>query len=320
MKSWRMRLRDGFAKNGGEDMWPLCQKHGVAAITYSAIYEVDISPFSRRNPPPQWGEVDNKISMSHFAWDIVGGDKIFVADSRIQQIVGAGYVNASLGSIAYRFDLHSPIRPKNSPKWCHLIDVDWESPFTAFPYSTPRAPMHTVLELKPSEVREYERDSSRQGHRNTGLSDEETEQALLAEGAYSRYTPAAIRTITRKHFALSNSFRKWLKDNYQVSVIQEKQQIDTVFKTKNAQFLAEFKIAYQGDTRRAIREAMGQVLEYNHYPPRTTRDHWLLILDETPSQDDIAYVRILMKQYSLPINLGWKVEESGFDFIDHLPI
>lgn len=64
---------------------------------------------------------------------------------------------------------------------------------------------------------------------------------------------------------------------------------------------------------------MGQLLEYNHYPPRATCDHWLLILDEEPNQDDIAYVRILMKRYSLPLNLGWE-QESGFVFIDPLRV
>lgn len=320
MKFWRMRLRCGFAKNGGEDMWPPCEKHHVAAITYNGVHKVDLHPFSRRNLPPRWDEVrGGKGSLAHFAWDIVGGDKIFVADSSSGQIVGAGYVSAPPDSIAYRFDLHSPIQPKDSPRWCHLIDVDWDSTFTPFRYSSPRAPMQTVLELNPGEVNQYDRSSSQQGHRDSGLSDEQIEQALLAEDAYSRYTPAAIRTITRKHVALSNCFCKWLRSSFGLAVKQEARQIDAVFKTKNATFLVEFKIAYQGDTRRAIREAMGQLLEYNHYPPRTECDHWFLILDEEPNQEDIAFIRILMNRYSLPLNLGWK-QDSGFVFMDRLPI
>ena len=43
MKFWRMRLRDGFAKSGGEDMWPLCKKHRVPAA-YNAR---SLAPHSR---------------------------------------------------------------------------------------------------------------------------------------------------------------------------------------------------------------------------------------------------------------------------------
>jgi hypothetical protein len=90
--------------------------------------------------------------------------------------------------------------------------------------------------------------------------------------------------------------------------------LDATFEAGNKRFVAEFKIAYQGNTRRAIREALGQILEYNHYPPRITYDHWLLILDKQPSTEDIAFVLALAQTYRLPLALGWKTYD-GFDFV-----
>jgi hypothetical protein len=42
--------------------------------------------------------------------------------------------------------------------------------------------------------------------------------------------------------------------------------IDATFKVDGKKFLVEFKIACLRNTRKAIREALGQILEYNLYP------------------------------------------------------
>lgn len=318
MKFWRMRLRCGFAKDGGEDMWPVCRDHRVAAITYEGVADVDLRHYSQRNPPPGWSSVGGgKGSLSHFAYNVRGGDKMFVADSESHRIVGMGYVSAPLNSSAYRFDPESPIWPKNAPRWCHLIDVDWDQTFSEFPYLNPRAPIQTVLELKLEEVVAFEQSSVRQNHRASGISEEEVDQAQLVEQSYERYTPAALRMISRKHAALSNAFCKWLKSTFGICAKQESHQIDAAFRAAGEKYLAEFKIAYQGDTRRAIREALGQILEYNHYPPREKCDRWLLVLDEKPSYEDIAYIRTLTTRYPLPLNLGWNAD-AQFEFIDPL--
>jgi len=77
--------------------------------------------------------------------------------------------------------------------------------------------------------------------------------------------------------------------------------------------MVEFKIAYNQKTKPAVREALGQILEYNHYPEREATKMWFLVLDEAPSTDDCAFVAALRAERKFPIYLGWKYGD-GFRF------
>jgi hypothetical protein len=317
MAYWRMKLRHGIH---GEDMWRPCSEARVAAITYDGIQNVDLRPYSPENHPPGWTEIRGgsaKGSLRAFAWEMRGGDSIYVADSLEHQIVGMGYVGGAVGELAYRFDAESPIKPSNGDRWCHLIDVDWDRNFEPFLYEHPRAAIHTVLELNSDEVQLFERETQANAHRKSGLSEEEVQNTLLLETPYPRYTPAALRQIRREHVRLSNQFKAWLQRAYGIRAIQERQQIDATFELDGSRFLAEFKIAYQGNTKRAIREALGQILEYNHYPPRVSYDQWLLILDTIPCKEDIAFLLLLRETFHLPLTLGWN---AGSEFAFEPPV
>jgi hypothetical protein len=312
MDYWRMKLRAG---HHGPDMWQSCRDHGVAAITYHGVRNVDLSLYSRTNHPPGWDQVEGsaKGSLGLFAWDIRGGDVIYVASSLERQIVGLGYVQAAIGEVAYRFDRHSPIVASDGERWPHLINVDWDLAFAAFPYKRPRAPQNTVLKLNNLEVSEFERAAQEAEHRQWGLSNSEIRETYLLETAYPRYTPVALRIIRREHVSLSNQFKLWLKNTKGILAAQEHQHIDATFEALGRRFLAEFKIAYLGNTKKAIREALGQILEYNHYPPRASHDSWLLILDKEPSGEDRTFLSVLREGYGLPLTLGWKAD-STFEF------
>jgi hypothetical protein len=89
---------------------------------------------------------------------------------------------------------------------------------------------------------------------------------------------------------LSNEFSLWMLRTKAIQVAQERKFIDATFHKGSRTYLVEFKIAYLGNTRRAIREALGQILEYNFYPPRTKQDRWLLVLNKEPSEDDRQFL------------------------------
>jgi hypothetical protein len=55
-----------------------------------------------------------------------------------------------------------------------------------------------------------------------------------------------------------------------------------------------------------VREALGQILDYNHYPEREATKMRFLVLDEAPSSDDCAFVAALRAERKFPIYLGWK--------------
>jgi hypothetical protein len=76
----------------------------------------------------------------------------------------------------------------------------------------------------------------------------------------------------------------------------------------------ELKICDGVGAARSIRKALGQVLEYNHYPSREAADRWLIVLDEEPCESDKLYIRTLREKLSMPITIGWR---SGGEFSFH---
>ncbi len=141
--------------------------------------------------------------------------------------------------------------------------------------------------------------------------------AALAEDAYYRESPQNLRLILRRHNILSNEFAKWLVDTRCSNVIQEKDYVDVIFEKEDSLYQAELKICYGTGTTKVIREALGQLLEYNYYPGRTQANRWAIVLDEKPTNDDIAYIRTLKVQLNLPLSLGWR-DSEGFVFADGL--
>ena len=311
MAYWRMRMRDG---KGGPDLWPVCEKHNIAAITYNGIDNVDLAPYSEKVHPPRWDEIKGsaaKTSLSRFAWQIRGGDTIFVTGNG--KIVGMGHPRVESGKLAYRFDPNSPVVPEKGETWRHLIDMDWESNFSSFKPESMRAPLYTVLDLHQDEVDAFLLAARLNELREAGIKEPDLGSTLLLEDEYTRYTPMALRQIKREHSALSNRFATWLQETHKIRSIREKMQIDATFITDNAKFLVEFKIAYQGNTKRAIREALGQILEYNYYPPRASHDHWLLTLNASPGEDDRKFLRLLVEAFRIPLSIGWEVG-AAFQF------
>jgi|ERR1039458_2203067 hypothetical protein len=127
-----------------------------------------------------------------------------------------------------------------------------------------------------------------------------------------------IKTITPRHKTLAIQLIDWLRDNHSIAALWEQKGVDICFLHQGLSVLAELKIAYGGDTRHAVREALGQILEYNHHPRRQARDRWLLVLDTEPTQDDELFVRSLREAYELPLTLGWK-SQDGFSFCSRWP-
>jgi hypothetical protein len=56
---------------------------------------------------------------------------------------------------------------------------------------------------------------------------------------------------------------------------------------------------------------MGQLLEYNHYPPYAETNLWWLVLDCEPSRSDLTYISSLRERYGLPLTISWA---NGKDF------
>lgn len=135
---------------------------------------------------------------------------------------------------------------------------------------------------------------------------------FLEDAGYRRETPASSRNIKRLHSTLSNRFRRWLNSVHKIAAKQEKRRVDISFSQDDRTHLAELKVCYGGYTKASIREALGQIFEYNLYPPRQSADSWLIVLDTKPAKEDVAYFEVLRQKYKLPLSLVWPTD-AGFE-------
>jgi hypothetical protein len=256
--------------------------------------------------------------MSNFAWRIRGGDIIFIRDSMLNnRMVACGTALGEPGEIAYRYDAQSTIAHGRTI-WRHTIPVKWHKDFVEFTYKD-RSPNTSVLRLNEWESERFGRYlTSDISESKVDPVDLESEQGEQLEDAYPRMGLEFTRLIRPRHRALANAFRKWLRSTEGLSSTWEREQIDLRFCRDESTVLAELKIAYGGNTRHAIREALGQVLEYNHYPKRDRFDQWLLILDTPPDGRDLIFIERLRAVWRLPLFLGWQMRR-GFEFYPSWP-
>jgi hypothetical protein len=134
----------------------------------------------------------------------------------------------------------------------------------------------------------------------------------LLEEVYQRATPASIKIIRPLHKELSNKFVRWLHKTGRKVLGQEKERVDVEFQDGANLCRAELKVCYGMTTRFAVREALGQLLEYNYYGRRSSADRWIIVLDMPPTPMDVTFVRTLTKKKGLPLSLCWP---SGNAFV-----
>lgn len=143
--------------------------------------------------------------------------------------------------------------------------------------------------------------------------------AALAVDGYFRETPQKLNFVLRQHNKLSNDFAAWLEAAGYSNIKQEENYVDVVFNDGEISYRAELKVCSGVGSTKAIREALGQLLEYNFYPGREQADLWVIILDSRATDGDVEYVGTLKESLDLPLCLGWR-EKGSFVFADGLEL
>ena len=118
--------------------------------------------------------------------------------------------------------------------------------------------------------------------------------------------------IIPRHKKLCNEFISWLNSTDRAVLALEKDRVDVEFKDGTTLCRAELKTCYGMTTTLAIREALGQLLEYNYYGWRTPADRWFIVLDSSPSKEDVKYLQTLSGKKRLPLFLCWR-SAKGFE-------
>lgn len=304
------------AGNHGPEMWPHCLRLNVAAITYDPLARIDLSKHVSGRPEKLWARLSpsQKASLRRVVYEMKGGDIIYVKQG--PKIIDRGVIKGMSGHLAYTFDSQFRIIDPYKVPWAHQVPVEWSSDFPQIDILVGRAQQFTVEPLLPHDVKALE-SAVRAFGRTTGNS-EIVDQVPLIEEAYYRESPARSKFIIRRHNKLSNEFCRWLKTKHGINAQQEHNRVDVRFGLKNQTVLAELKTCFGVGTTKSIREALGQLFEYNHYPPRGTCHKWLIVLDNEPSREDRRFIEILRETRCLPLTIAWQMKQ-GFSFYPGWP-
>jgi hypothetical protein len=142
--------------------------------------------------------------------------------------------------------------------------------------------------------------------RFTGRAKPSGRKIISIQEKYPRVSPRVERIINPLHSKLVAEFAKWLKKEFNIIAEAEKEYMDLQFSHSGKTYMAEAKIIYGTSPRISIREALGQILEYNYYDPNSNKDRWIILLNEPPQPKDRMFVDALVKMWRFPLTLSWK--------------
>lgn len=125
----------------------------------------------------------------------------------------------------------------------------------------------------------------------------------LPTDAYQRFTPEQMKTIERLHNDLSNRFRKWLKNHGATNIKKEVGAIDVTCSYQGKRYLFELKVC-RGTAKMALREALGQVLDYRFYPGQDKQDFLAIVVNQSPVDKDLYWLNNISQQ-GLVIDCFW---------------
>ena len=128
-------------------------------------------------------------------------------------------------------------------------------------------------------------------------------------------TRAAIESTTYSpsHNKLQNALDKYLRRLYgQDSVRYESEGVDIQLnKGKNVTY---FEIKMAPTAKSCIREALGQLFEYNMYPGQQRASEMVIVGEGPATPDDQAYLTYLRKEFEIPVRyIRWNSERNALD-------
>ena len=132
------------------------------------------------------------------------------------------------------------------------------------------------------------------------------------EGGSSFHIPGRDIARSQAHKKLSRKFREWIRENHSVKIRKERGGIDVEFMLGKERVCVELKTESDGDVKTQIRDAMGQLFEYNYYPGREVADQWIIGTDTTPRRKDLEYIEELQELLPKKLTLIWE-SKDGFN-------
>lgn len=126
------------------------------------------------------------------------------------------------------------------------------------------------------------------------------EAAVKAKKTGSVSVKASEYIMRFQHNQLSNELVTYLKNNGYSSVVTDMNFVDIqAIDINGTKIFFELKTATK--PKNAIRQAIGQLLEYNHYPSASKADKLVIVTVSEANKNDIEYLNCLRSTYKLPV-------------------
>ena len=134
--------------------------------------------------------------------------------------------------------------------------------------------------------------------------DEDGNCQTLNTFEFWRSNKAGDILINPMHKKMQNAVKALLEKDY-VHLYFEKDHVDMKGQPKDGDDTWHYFEFKTYSAKRCIREALGQILEYAHYPSKARAQKLFIIGPEKPDNQDIAYMKMLRETYHLPIWYRW---------------
>ena len=140
--------------------------------------------------------------------------------------------------------------------------------------------------------------------------DEDGNIRMLDTDVFNRIVEGGKILIDPLHKKIQNAVVNLLKKDYTNIQVESgvsdftTQRVDIKGFSKSEQEWHFFEVKTMS-AKRSIREALGQILEYAHYPNVQLAEKLFIISPEEPDEKDKAYMKLLRDKYNLPIWFRW---------------
>lgn len=146
--------------------------------------------------------------------------------------------------------------------------------------------------------------------------DEEGNNLIFNTEPIVRINKEGVKIITPRHKEIQSAVCQILSKDYKDIKAEEtfennyRQRIDICGIQKTTGELHYFEVK-TSSAKNNIREALGQILEYAHYPTKNRAKKLFIVGDIMAEDDDVAYLRQLRKLYHIPIWYRWYNESDN---------
>ncbi len=131
-----------------------------------------------------------------------------------------------------------------------------------------------------------------------------------------RLNEGGMVEVTHEHLRLTEKFIKWVskkgfKDIKNEYILANKDRIDVRFYIDNQLIFTEMKTVGGSSSKRSIREALGQLLDYQYYNSTIQAKELWIVINDKVDESDIQFIDSLRDMHNLPLRIVWE-KAKGF--------